>query len=238
MIRGLFTSAASMMVRRTQQEIISNNLANAGTAGYKKDVINFRNTLDASLLINDDPQVRPAENVQTVFAQGSLQQTKNPLDFAIEGEGFFVLAGPNGNFYSRNGHFTMNESRELLSTSGLPVLGESGPIILPDGDFSVNHAGQIISDNQVVGKIAVVAFPPNVRLEKIGNNLFAAPTGVQEPASVDVTVRQGYLEDANVNPIEEMVNMIVAFRDFANNQKAIRTQDESLQQLLSALGRA
>lgn len=237
MIRGIFTSALSMMARRTQQEIISNNLANAQTAGFKKDRLDFRNTLDASMLANADPQRRAVEEMRTDFSQGQLQKTDNPLDFAIEGEGFFVIAGPNQNFYSRNGHFVMNENRELLTTAGLPVLGESGPIVLPEGEFAVNQRGEIISKGQVVEKFLTAAFAPGVRLEKVGNNILAAPAASGEPAPAEAAIRQGYLEEANVNTIEEMVNMILAFRDFTDNQKSIQAQDESLQKLISDLGR-
>ncbi|RME01612.1 MAG: flagellar basal-body rod protein FlgF [Calditrichaeota bacterium] len=238
MIRGIYTAAVSMMARKTQQEIIANNLANVNTAGYKRDRMQFRNTLDAKMLINQNPQVTPVEGVQTDFSQGRLSKTDDLYDFALETPGFFVIEGPNGRYYTRNGHFTLTESGELVAANGIPVLGESGPITLPEGKFSVNANGEIIVNNEVLNKFLVAQFQqPAQALRKVGNNLYEARQGTAQPEMVDGRIRQGYLESSNVNVVEEMVDMILAFRDFAANQKTIQTQDETLRRAVTDLGR-
>ncbi len=241
MIKGIFTSAVSMFARRTQQEILSNNLANVNTAGFKRDRIFFRNTLDSAAFVRrDDPQQEQQElQFYTDFSQGRLYKTDALLDFAIEGDGFFVVDGGNEQLYTRNGHFIINENRELMTSMGQRVLGENGPIILPDGDFSVNHNGEILdANNQVVNRFLVARFDdPNLSLMKRGNNLFMRRPNAPEPEMAAAPVRQGYLESANVNIIEEMVDMIVVLRDFANNQKTIQAQDDTLRQAVTELGR-
>ncbi|MDQ7052442.1 MAG: flagellar hook-basal body protein [candidate division KSB1 bacterium] len=174
MLRGIYTAAVGMMARQRQQDIISNNLANVNTAGFKFDRLYFRNTMDAASLINGDPQNAPVEEFRTDFSQGRLYKTGSLLDFAIEGDGFFVVEGPNGPLYTRNGHFIINDSRELLTANGLPVMGENGPIVLPDGDFSVNHRGEILNqDNEVINRFVVAQFgDPKAALMKVGNNLY------------------------------------------------------------------
>ena len=239
MLRGIYTAAVGMMARQTQQEIVSNNLANVNTAGFKHDRLFFRNTLDAISLINNDPQKPPVEEFRTDFSQGRLYKTDNPLDFAIEGDGFFVVEGPNGPLYTRNGHFVMNDSRELLTANGLPVLGENGPIVLPEGEFSVNHRGEILNqDNELINRFLVARFEgPQAALMKVGNSLFSQRGNAPDPEMVEAPVRQGYLESANVNIVEQMVEMIMVLRDFAHNQKTIQAQDDTLRRAVNDLGR-
>jgi len=123
MIKGIFTSAAGMLPRITQLEVLSNNLANLNTTGYKGDVIHFRRLLDARLLFEQGPNAVPVEEVLTDFEQGSLEATHNPLDFALQGDGFFVVKTESGLRYTRNGHFELSGEGFLVTEDGHAVQG-------------------------------------------------------------------------------------------------------------------
>ncbi|MCA9733258.1 MAG: flagellar basal-body rod protein FlgF [Deferribacteres bacterium] len=237
MIRGLFTSATSMTARRTEQEIVTNNLANMNTAGYKRDRIAFHNVLDASNMVNDDQNFQGIEYIETDYSAGQFKQTDNTLDFALEGEGFFVVQNGNEQFYTRNGNFMLGNDGELLSSNGFRVMGADGPIVLRENDFVVNKDGTFLSENTIVGKLLVVAFDEPRNLDKAGYNLFSKPAALPEPQIVDTAIKQGALEESNVNPLEEMVNLIMISRDYNENQKSIQTQDSTLQKAVNDLGR-
>ncbi|KAA3661310.1 MAG: flagellar basal-body rod protein FlgF [Calditrichaeota bacterium] len=237
MIRGLFTSASSMMARRTEQEVVTNNLANLNTVGYKRDRIAFHNILDAATMVNNYPNFLGIEYIETDYSGGQFKQTDNPLDFALEGDGFFVAEYGNRQFYTRNGHFKLSDEGALLTENGFQVMGQDGPIILPENDIVVNKDGTIQSDDAIVGKMLVVDFADPRTLDKAGYNLFSKPAEVQDPQIIDTTIKQGALEESNVNPLEEMVNLIMISRDYNENQKSIQTQDSTLQKAVNDLGR-
>ncbi len=236
MIRGIYTAAAGMTVKKTWLEIVSNNLANANTSGYKKDVMAFRNLIDAQNLFTEDPQAGAVESVITDFSQGVLRATGNPFDLAIEGKGFFVLDGATGARYSRDGHFQVNSEGILVGPAGLPVLGENGEITITENDFQVNRKGEIYSQGKLIDRLLIVDFPAD-SLRKAGNNLFEPAPGAPDPVAVESQVIQGHLEEANINIVEEMINLILLSRDFNESQKTIQTQDETLRRTVQDLGR-
>lgn len=238
MIKGLYTSAVGMMVRQTKQDIIANNLANANTVGYKQDAIHFRNTLDASTLLNDDPNVAPVEEVRTNFAPAELEKTGSPFDLAIEGDGFFVLSDGTQTYYTRDGHFTLTDAGELVAANGWAVMGEGGPVVLPKPKMQIGEDGTISSDGIPVGKLAIVRFENPQELVKVGHNAFRTIDGDDPSVPAEATVRQGFLEMSNVRPIEAMVEMIFVMRDFTQAQKSIQAQDETLRRVVNELGRS
>ncbi len=237
MIRGLYTSASSMMARRTVQEVVTNNLANLNTVGYKRDRVAFRNILDAQNLVGDDETGQGVEYIETDFSGGQFKQTDNPLDFALEGKGFFVVQNGDDRLYTRNGNFKLGTEGELLTVNGYQVMGEDGPIILRENEIIVDKQGAISSDGITIGKLLIVNFGQPNLLKKAGNNFFTRPKTVQEPNLIDTPIKQGSLEDSNVNPLEEMVNLIMISRDYSQNQKLIQTQDSTLQKAVNDLGR-
>ncbi|KAA3615492.1 MAG: flagellar basal-body rod protein FlgF [Calditrichaeota bacterium] len=237
MIRGLFTSATSMMARGNVLDVVTNNLANVDTVGYKRDRVTFRNVLDAKNIVEDDPDQEGIENIETDFTAGQFKLTDNPLDFALEGDGFFVIQRGDESFYSRNGSFKLGQEGELLTLNGYQVMGEGGPIVLQEGEIVVNKDGTILSGSTIAGKFLVVDFENPDGLMKAGNNLFARADGMSEPQQIETLVKQGSLEQSNVNPLEEMVNLILISRDYTQNQKSIQTQDSTLQKAVNDLGR-
>ncbi len=266
MMRSLWTAASGMVSQQQNVDTISNNLANVNTSGYKKERLEFKSLLYETIKRADlDPVnqtgrpvnlqighgVRPIATSK-VFTTGNFQNTELPLDFAIEGKGFFVVQhGNNGAAFTRDGSFkiSLNEdgSMGLVTSDGYAVLNVEGEAItLPQGytmeRLVVEQNGLLAYTNlqnelEDLGmQMDIVQFSNVQGLESIGNNLLkqtvASGAPIQESAG-EVTetssLRQGVLEMSNVQVAEEMVNLIVAQRAYELNSKAIQTSDDMLQ---------
>ncbi len=157
--------------------------------------------------------------------------TSAPFDLAISGEGFFKIDSPDGQLYTRNGHFTVNEEGAIVNERGWPVMSEGGPIVLPGGFKNVTIAedGRVFADGEEVGQVQVVTVDNLANLEKQGHNLFRPRPGAEvEEVEIDPNrtwVAQGFLESANVDAVYEMVNMIETQRQFVAYQKIMQTSD-------------
>ncbi len=247
MIRGLYTSASGMMTQLTNQEVISNNLANADTTGYKKDLTvtkSFQKLLLNRVGDNSDRGMDVTlgslgtgcniDGVYTDLSQGALKATENKLDVALGGEGFFVVQTPQGDMYTRDGSFTIAVNGDLVTRDGYNVVGTQGIINLANvTDIVFNADGTVVADGNLVNKLRVVDGTQPGSFVKVGKNLFALQA---DAAVVDVDnakIVQGCLESSNVNVVSEMVNMISGLRLYEANQKAIVSQDTALQKLIS-----
>lgn len=240
MIKGLYISKAGMLPRQRQLDIVANNLANMNTVGYKKDQVFIRHLLDSvQAVTNENEMVLTRDEAQTDFSPGSLFETGNPLDLAIVGEGFFVIQTPEQNLYTRNGNFTLDGRGRLVTADGYPVMGSGGEIQLAGGDISFGEDGSLMVNGQAVDKIRVVRFEDPSQLTKIGGTYFTEERmGMAEDINPDkLQLRQGYLEGSNVTGIEEMVKMIELYRQFQMAQKAVTTQDQTLEKLINDGGR-
>ncbi len=237
MIKGIFTSAAGMVPRMTQQEVIANNLANAATAGFKKDQVFLKTLLDASLVLKNggdiNSMITDAQEVMTDFSQGGMRTTGNPLDLCLNGPGFFTVETDKGTMYTRSGMFTLTEEGNLVTSSGQSVLGQGGPISLPHSDVVIAQNGAILADGQEIDRLKVVDFADKKVLTKNADNLFAAGPGASETEAPETVINQGFLEDSNVETIREMVEMITLYRTFQANARAIMAQDQTLQKAIS-----
>jgi len=239
MLEGLRTAAAGMLPRTTKQEIIANNIANVNTTGFKRDRVVFRRTLAAELAAaaEEGNQV-VAEDVLTDFSQGPLEKTDRPLDVALDGPGFFVVQTQAGERYTRAGNFRLAPDGTLVTPDGNPVLGERGPIVLQDDRVEIHSDGDIYQAGELVGRLRIVAFDDLSSLRKEGHGLFVLTDPSVRPREAEgSTVRQGYLEGSNVNPLEEMVEMMVLLRNFEAEQKAIQVQDQTLARAVSDVPR-
>jgi len=237
LLEGIRTSASGMLPRATKQEILANNLANIETAGYKRDRVVFRQQLDAQIsAAASEGQEVAGEQVLIDFSQGPLEKTDRPLDLALDGKGFFTVETPNGLRYTRAGNFTIDPDGYLVTPSGERVLGEGGPIRLGEGDVRVSEDGEIWQGNVAVDRLQLTEFDDLSKLVKEGHNLFRTsdPTEKGKPAET-TKVLQGYLEGSNVNPLEEMVEMMVVYRNFEAEQKAVQVQDETLGKAINDL---
>ncbi|MBO8126112.1 MAG: flagellar hook-basal body protein [Firmicutes bacterium] len=242
MIRGIYTGATGMLTQQRRLDVISNNLANVNTAGFKRDYLAsvsfpevemYRVAGGRSVPVGPLGYGADTPVLHTDFGPGSLQVTGNPLDLAIEGEGFFAVDTPRGERYTRAGHFFRNAQGFLVTGSGDYVLGQRGRIPLSGSEIQVSQDGWVSVDGRRVDRIRVVIFPPAFGRKEGENKWVAAEvTEVAEPR-----IRQGAVERANVNAVKEMVDMITVLKAYEANQKIITTQDELLDRAVNEVGR-
>lgn len=246
MIRGLYTGASGMVAEAMRTDVISNNLANANTAGFKKDVAVTKDF--ASILISriNDGATQGVgslglgtvvDEVATIHSTGAMRNTGNDFDMAIEGKGFFTVQTPQGLRYTRNGTFSKNAKDELITNEGYPVLGENGTIRIGTGaKMVISNDGNITVDGQAVGKMQVVEFADEKQLTKEGGSLYNAAAG-QRPTAATGGVRQGFLEMSNVNVVGEMVNLISNYRAYEINGKVVQSHDQLIGKAVNEVGR-
>ena len=235
MIRGISHAASAMVARAKQQDAIANNLANAETAGFKRESI-FMRRLEAAQTDASQPWFIPLQQEKyTDFTQGPLDITGNPFHQAIDGPGFFVVEAPEGERYTRSGNFTLNEEGQLVTSDGYPVLGDSGPIVLTSDNFVVGERGEVSENGVERGRLRVVSFTTPQTLTPLGRNLFTTTEEAQPDAQS--LVRQGYIERANFDLVQQMVEMMTIFRYFETAQKAVQIQDASLDRAVNQVGR-
>ncbi|WP_425058621.1 Flagellar basal-body rod protein FlgG [Sporomusa carbonis] len=244
MIRGIYTAASGMLAETTRTDTIANNLANANTTGYKKDIAVSKDF--ASLLIRriNDGQDAPVigtlgigamiDQVATIQTAGGMRPTGSSLDFAVDGKGFFAIETPAGVRFTRNGAFTRSAQGELVTHEGYRVLGQNGPLRIPDGKISVDGSGRITNGGIAAGQLRVVEFADERQLVKEGDSLFRAP-GNGRPASGNVV--QGFLEQSNVNVVSEMVNLIAGYRAYEVNAKTVQAHDQLLDKAVNEVGK-
>ena len=231
---GLYTSFTGKHVTSKNLEIISRNLANANTTGFKKNMPIFRVFLEEenSMYGVTMPKLAIDHN------QGSIKATGNKLDFAIHGKGYFVLNDGQGIKYSRNGHFLLNSNMEIVNDLGWKVQGRNGVIKLPKNakEIHINPKGSVIADGVSVSNIDIVDFTNKDVLKEAGNSSFTLKSEdlvdsiIENPPNYEI--QQGYLETSNVNVIDEMVNLISNMRSFEGNNNVNKTVDRTLERLL------
>lgn len=256
MVRGLYTSAAGMLTQWNRQSVLANNLANADTVGFKKDEALVRaypqmvvhRTNDAWLKMSRFTlELRPpigllgtgseVEEVEPVMTQGKVRKTGNPLDMAIEGEGFFVIQTPQGERFTRDGGFSLDRQGFLVNKNGARVLGVDGPIQLGPGRLVVDEAGRLFIDGEQAGQLLIAGFIEPQGLEKEGDNLFRQTGRSGLPVQTeDFVLHQGMLEYPNLEVVLEMVEMINAFRAYEANARAVSSQESTLDRLINAVG--
>jgi len=240
MIKGLYRSASGMLPQIKKQEAIANNIANAGTAGFKKDVLFSRELSRAERQVTskeNDWQTTLDSRIHIDFSLGAFDKTSNPLDLAIEGDGFFTLQAADGTTaLTRSGAFVVDSDGFLSLSGGYRLTGDGGPIQVGSGTLSVGQNGEVEVDGLSAGRIAVKSVADVTSLERIGGSLFQVPEGQELIDPLHATIRQGYRETSNVDVIQEMVDMMVAFRNYESNARALQTQDASLNHLFQRVG--
>lgn len=256
MIRALYTSGWSMRANSKQMDTISNNLANVSTSGYKKDTVVYESFPEAMVRrINDTPStLNPSGKVGNVtfgndvgevftfYTGGHLNKTDSTLDLAIGGSdsAFFSIGVPDENgevteYYTRDGSFKLNSEKQLVTSEGYMVIGTDGPIILESENFSVLDDGSIVQNEEIVDKLVIKEFTDTNTLRKYGDNLIQTTEQTQEQEFTGV-VKQGFLEQSNVNAINEMINMITVMRAYESNQKVIQALDGTLEKAVNEVG--
>jgi len=240
MIKGIHAAASSMLPRIQKQETIANNLANINTPGYKRESVflqQFNALKSRQHKTESEWQVPMVDNVYTDFSRGALEFTGNDLNVAIDGDGFFVISSPEGEVYTRNGNFHLNQEGVLVNSDDLPVLSDNGEITTDGGDIHIGIDGLISINGEEAGKLMVVDFEKPYQLNKISAGLYRSEPDASQIDSEFTYVRQGYLEKANVEVIQEMVDMIASYRNYESDQKAIQILDETLSKAVNEVGR-
>lgn len=243
MIQATYSAVAGMVNQQIMMEVITNNLANVSTSGYKRDELSFSGMLNP-LPAPEVPTTNNVEDLDTIsarfatdYTQGNMQRTDNPLDLALEGDGFFVVQHANEIRYTRSGNLSLNGLGQLVTAGGYPVLGVNGVIQIQGNQVDINDAGQIIVDGNPVAQLRLASFQNSDELMKAGNNTFVTRnTGVTEMSST-AGVKQGFIEMSNVNPIYEMIKMVEAMRIYESYQKTAMLVNETLEKANNELGK-
>lgn len=258
MQESMYTAMFAAMTQEHRMDIIANNLANVNTNGYKtcrqafEDVFisyahdNIREPLmnmrSKQMYPNPDyyAKVRIAES-RIDFSQGTLKRTGNDLDVAIYGDGFFKVTDEEGNqFYTRDGSFHVNPEGILVNNKGHQILGDGGPIEVPqNAKVVINGAGQIFANEEEIGQFLVVEVDKPEMLTKYGHTYFQRPEEgevAEVPAAEGTIINQGFLEAPNIEIVTEMVNMIETNRAFEAYQKVITTTGETDSRAITRVG--
>jgi flagellar basal-body rod protein FlgF len=239
MIRGLYVAAEGMAARQKAQDVLAMNLANVNTTGFKADRPVFETALQRTLYRVEGTGATPIGTLSagalltttyTDLQPGPLMRTGNPLDVAIEGEGYFAVQTPAGIRYTRNGAFSLNAEGILITREGFPVLGTQGVIRLPrNATLEIGEDGSLRLDGKVVDRLQIV----QGTMRKDTNGwLVGNATPVATPRLIT-----GMLEGANVNIVREMVEMIEYLRAYETHQRAIQAQDETLGRAINEIAR-
>lgn len=243
MVNGLYTARNGMMLLQEMVDNTTNNLANANTAGFKKslmasisEVQNKRN--DENRLHHDESHWMSENRIN--WEQGSLVETQNSMDVAIQGDGFLSVETPDGIRYTRSGNLTRNGLGEVVTLQGYKVLDQGGGPIVAEGDrFQVSSSGSISTNGLVAGQLAVVDFADRTQLEREGRNTYKLREGSDQApiAAENFELKQGFVEASNVNVVDSMVELIRFQRNYELNQKAATSEDETLQKAVNEIGR-
>ncbi|HVJ49569.1 flagellar hook-basal body protein [Desulfitobacterium sp.] len=251
MIRGLYTGAAGMLASQTQSDIIADNVANVRTPGYKEedgivkafpDMLIERTALTngraENTLIGSMGTGVVVDRVARMNVQGALQTTDLPTDLAVTSPGFFAVQTPDGERYSRNGHFQISANGTLQTADGLSVLGENGPIGTLSKTFTVSADGTVSDQGRVIDRLKLVQIPQET-LVREGQSLYssAQPGQIQNVGLGTIQIRQGAVEGSNVDIPGQMTKMITVMRAYEANQKVIQTLDTTLDKAVNEVGK-
>jgi flagellar basal-body rod protein FlgF/flagellar basal-body rod protein FlgG len=245
----LLIGLSRQMVLERQMDVVANNVANVNTSGFKADRSLFEEFLNSRAhednFIGRDRRVSYVQDRGTFkdFSQGPVEQTKNPLDVAIEGNGFLVVQTPAGERYTRDGGLQINNLGQLVNVSGYPVLGASGPIVIQQTDKEVTIAADgnvtvVEGSNRidsVRGKLRIVNFEDAQKLVKEGSNLYSAGAGTAARPDAVSRVRQGFIEKSNVNSVAEMSRMIEVTRTYTQISSMLQQQGDLRKSALDRL---
>ena len=257
MVRGLYTAWTGMANEQKRLDVISNNLANSATVGYKKEGVTSQ-SFDEQLTIKIKDKSEPITGervigsmslgvkigeVYTDYSEGSLRQTENTFDLALDGDGFFQVAVTDRNGdthlrYTRAGSFHMTSDGYVVNSEGNHLQGESGDVMVPTdaGEILVDIDGSIYADGEYVDKLTLVDFEDYDYLKKYADVMYEPVEGAVEKDATGL-IRQGYTEQSNVNVVSEMVNMIAITRAYEANQKVIQSVDQTLENSANSIGR-
>jgi flagellar basal-body rod protein FlgF len=212
---GIASAASALRYYERRQEIVANNLANASTDGFKAERIFAR-------LVGDS---HAAPDTATDLRRGAFKQTGSPLDIATDSDGFFVVSTPQGDRLTRGGTLQLSPDGVITDPAGHPLLGENGVIRVGPGSITIDRDGLVAVDGDAVDRLRMESVPPGTNMEHDGGTLFVPAATRQPIAAGERAVKQGFVEESNVNTVSTMVDMISVQRAYANAAKALTTLD-------------
>jgi len=229
--RGLHAAAAGMRAQVYKQDVYANNLANAATPGFLRSDMTIGQVSFGQALAQAGA-MPAADSTAVDLTPGPVHETGSAYDLAIDGDGLFALQTDRGLRFTRDGRFEVTPDGRLLSVTGHPVMGRSGPLVLPGDELLVSERGQVFSEGQFVDELFIAQFEPGDGLRREPDGLLVASVG---PRMADgPNVRQGYLEDANVSVVREMTQMMTGFRAYEASAAALRYTDNTLGKLIES----
>lgn len=252
---SIYMAATGALAYEKRLQLLSNNLANVNTVGFKKDRGRFQafslseTNNNKELPFSSNRSQAPAYWMQyssyTDFSSGEMKKTGSQFDLALTGKGFFCVETPDGVRYTRRGDFTVDKDEVLVTQEGWPVLGEGGEIQIkmakPSEDkreFSVSEDGFVTVDGSQVDRLRIVDFSNSSALEKAGHNFYRAVNpNALEDINEDFKVSQGFLELSNVDVVRMMTEMIEVLRGYESYQKTIRSIDDMNAKMINEVGR-
>lgn len=233
---GFYAACSALKTQTNALEIAANNISNVSTVGFRGQIPSF----EAVLAENGTTRMTGWEHLvnqhsvlngsRLDLGQGNLERTGDPMNFAIEGPGFFAVKTKAGTMYTRNGNFQVSASGQLVTAAGDPVLGVSGPITVPGGDLSISLDGTISVGGGVAGKLQIVEFSSASALTPAGSTYYSAPKGAEKVA-IASSVHQGMLESSNVSPVVAMVGLISAERQAEMMERAMTAIDSTFNRI-------
>jgi flagellar basal-body rod protein FlgF len=227
-LQGILNTARTLSYYAHRQDVTANNLANASTDAFKADRV-LAHTLNGS--------TSPVPVQDTDMRQGTFRETGRSLDLALQGDGFFVVSTPQGERLTRGGSFRLDPVGQLTNAQGDLVLGDGGPIVLQGGKVEVQGDGTIMVDGQGAGRLRVVTPEDPQQLLKEGFGRYA-PRGEVHAVDEDTTqVRQGAVEEANIDPLLSMVDLVTIQRAYAANVDALKAMDSVLGAVTTEVGK-
>lgn len=237
----LLISLSHQVAAFRSMDVIANNIANVGTPAFQREEPTFQEYLVQTPPANGQP-AQTLSFVQDTgvvrdLSEGDLNTTNAPYDIAIHGKGYFAVQTPNGERYTRNGHFGLDASGQLVTSSGYPVQGDGGPITITpdDGDVSIAQDGTVSGKNGTIGKIRIVDFANPRGLSTEGGSLFAA-NSEQPTDATGFTLHAGMLEASNVKPVIEISHMIEVMRAYETTATLAKSHDDLKRQAIEKLG--
>lgn len=254
MLRGLYTSVSSMLNLQERQSVLTSNIANLKTNGYKEDKL-ISKSFDEMILSNNDNYKNGVATKQTLggvsfgtkidevstnFKQGTFISTENNSDFALNGSGFFQVRDSGGNiFYSRDGSFKVNSQGYLVTNGGHNVMGINKsnqniePIYVGRGKMTLTPSNELIIDGGNSYNFNIMDFNDYKSLKKVGDNLYSGANPIN---TNNYSVKQGFVEGSNVDYISTMAESMETIKEFEANQRVIQTIDSTLRQIASEIG--
>ena len=246
MINGIYFTTSGMNVDQKRMEILSNNLANINSTGFKKRSIVFVNYEDMlltafhrNLQIGSIEKGLIVEGISVDLSSGALKYTQNPLDLAINDNNFFSVQDNSGNeLLTKNGSLGLDSENFLINSDGYRVMGLKGAIKIGNPEkLVIDSSGYVITDGQVIDSLKIASVASEQDLFINNSSYYTLKEGAQAAEGQDIMIKQGFLETSNINGVSEMADMIAVMSSYEINQKIIKIQDETLNKAVNNVGK-